>query len=295
MLKWLCPSNGQFRLVWAEQQGWLLWKDEHWTVCSLKMNIQVSLLDCHWKACLFHLKWCSKIHLKVEQQSWVCGFKGMRLLKLAISSLPVPNRLFSYWLMIGVFYGIRWNKTYCQFKNLFIYKTWASVACGRSIHSHFSLAPPHHAGHQFCHTLPVRWHPILQPQLRQCGCVGTTLAQRACPNWSHKFCGFKIRTAGRSFHLLNSQILEVVSNKPHSVEASARIFEYRVQLWRCGSATGCRISSSYLYALRLLPMMTNLGFLVMEVLHQTIKSFYCIGVAISTAFSVSSLHFDPTI
>lgn len=183
---------------------------------------------------------------------------------------------------------------YCQFKNLFIYKTWASVACGRSIHSHFSLAPPHHASHHFCHTLPCDGILFFNHNSGSLG-VLATLAQRACPNWSHNFCGFKIRTAGRSFHLLNSQILEVVSNKPHSVEASARIFEYRVQLWRCGSATGCRISSSYLYAFRLLPMMTNLGFLVMEMLHQTIKSCYCIGVAISTAFSVSSPHFDPTI
>lgn len=125
--------------------------------------------------------------------------------------------------------------------------------------------------------------------------VLATLAQRACPNWSHKFCEIKIRTASRSFHLLNSQILEVVSNKTHSVEASARIFEYRVQLRRCGSATGCRISSSYLYAFRLLPKITNLVFLVMEMLHRTIKSCYCIGVATSTAFSVSSPHFDPTI
>lgn len=125
--------------------------------------------------------------------------------------------------------------------------------------------------------------------------VLATLAQRACPNWSHKFCEIKIRSASRSFHLLNSQILEVVSNKTHSVEASARIFEYRVQCRRCGSATGCRISSSYLYAFRLLPKITNLVFLVMEMLHQTIKSCYCICVAISAAFSVSSPHFDPTI
>uniref|UniRef100_A0A3Q0REQ4 AP complex mu/sigma subunit domain-containing protein n=1 Tax=Amphilophus citrinellus TaxID=61819 RepID=A0A3Q0REQ4_AMPCI len=29
----------------------------------------------------------------------------------------------------------------------------ASVACGRTIRSHNSLAPPSHAGHQFGHTL----------------------------------------------------------------------------------------------------------------------------------------------
>lgn len=127
------------------------------------------------------------------------------------------------------------------------------------IHTHISLAPPHHASHHFCHTLP--WDGILFFNHNSGSVVVlATLAQRACPNWSHNICGFKIRTAGRSCHLLNSQILEVVSNKPHSVEVSARIFEYRVQLWRCGSATGCRILSSYLYAFRLLPMMTNLGF-----------------------------------
>src|SRR4029434_2788413 len=50
-----------------------------------------------------------------------------------------------------------------------------SVACGRSIRSHNSLAPPPHAGHQPGHTLLWDGIPFLNQeslQVSQCGCVG---------------------------------------------------------------------------------------------------------------------------
>ena len=123
-----------------------------------------------------------------------------------------------------------------------------------------SLAPPPHAGHQPGHTLLWDGIPFfnqLQPALfNQLDCIG-----HSCTMSMPKL--ILGRTVGRPFQLLHSQILEVVSDKPRSVggkHCHVGGLEFSPRQWRYRIATGCTISSRYLSALKLPPMMTNLDF-----------------------------------
>ena len=80
----------------------------------------------------------------------------------------------------------------------------------------------------------VGWHPILQPAF--------VAGQSTWLCWSlpQVFNGVEVRT-GRPFHPLHSQIL---------CELSSWRTEFGPRLWTYGIATGCRISSRYLSALR---------------------------------------------
>lgn len=60
--------------------------------------------------------------------------------------------------------------------------------------------------------------------------------------------GVKVRTAGKSFHYLHSQILEVVVDKLQSMSV---ILEFGTRPWRYVIVDGCRISSQYLSVMRL--------------------------------------------
>src|SRR4029434_1822576 len=114
----------------------------------------------------------------------------------------------------------------------------ASVAGGRSIRCHNSLAPPPHAGHQPGHTLLWDGIPFCNQDLSQVsqhGCVGHSGTPKLIPqvfNW------VEVWTHGMPFHPLHSQILEVVSDKPRSVGVSVVILEDRVrsqtvEIWDC--------------------------------------------------------------
>ena len=169
-----------------------------------------------------------------------------------------------------------------QFNNLFISQTGASVACGRTIHSHNSLAP--HAGH----TLLWDGIPFFNQHLSQVsqrGCVGHSGTNSTPMLIPQVFNGVEVRSASRPYHLLHSNILEVDPDKPRPVGASVVILEDRVrsqtvEIWDCH---WLQISSLYLSALRLPPMMTSLVFPVREkcrptpshCLHQKMLSYRC--------------------
>ena len=126
----------------------------------------------------------------------------------AHENFDLPNRSFCHWLvwcLVDWMIEIWGNKTYCQFNNLFISQTGASVVCGRTIHSHNSLAPPPHVGHQPGHTLLWDGIPFFNQYLVIHCCEMTshsstsnchksanvvvlvTLARTARLSWSHKF------------------------------------------------------------------------------------------------------------
>ena len=147
--------------------------------------------------------------------------------------------------------------------------------CGRTIHSHNSLAPPPHAGHQPGHTLLWDGIPFFNQHLSQVsqrGCVGHSGTNSTPKLISQVFNGVEVRTASRPFHPLHSHILVVIPDKPRPVGASVVILEDRVwfqtvEIWDCH---WLQISSLYLSALRLPPMMTSLVFPVREMPTHTI-------------------------
>ena len=103
-----------------------------------------------------------------------------------------------------------------------------SVACGRSIRSHNSLAPPPHAGHQPGHTLLWDGIPFLNQDLSQVsqhGCVGHSGTYSTPKLIPQVFNWVEVWTHGRLFHPLHSQILEVLCDDPASVGASVVILE----------------------------------------------------------------------
>lgn len=76
-----------------------------------------------------------------------------------------------------------------------------SIACGRAMHCHYSLAPPH-AGHQSDHThthTAVGWHST-----SQAGFIAKSANMVALVTW------VEVRTVGSPFHSLSRlpQILE---------------------------------------------------------------------------------------
>lgn len=78
----------------------------------------------------------------------------------------------------------------------------------------------------------VGWHPILQPMWLSHS--GMSSMPKLIPQVLK---GFKVRTAGRSFHPLYSQILALVSDKATSVGAPT------IQLLECGLITEHSVSS----------------------------------------------------
>lgn len=87
----------------------------------------------------FPLMWS---HIFKENASVGCPHEKLR------SSLPVPNILFCYRLLSGVVYWIGWVKseeTICSLNK--------QVACGSTMCSYDSLAPPRHACHELGHAL----------------------------------------------------------------------------------------------------------------------------------------------
>ena len=115
--------------------------------------------------------------------------------------------------------------------------------CGRTIHSHNSLAPPPHAGHQPGHTLMWDGIPFFNQHLSQVsqrGCVGHSGTNSTPKLIPQVFNGVEVRTGvlSRPFHPIHSHILEVVSDKPRPVGASVVILEERVwfqtvEIWDC--------------------------------------------------------------
>lgn len=109
------------------------------------------------------------------------------------------------------------------------------LARGRTTQSHNSLAPQTHAGHQFGYTLLWDGLPFFKQHLLQViqrGCVGHSGMNGEQKLITWVFSGVEVRTGGRPFLHLNSQILEVVSYKPHSVGAIVEGILGRVQSQR---------------------------------------------------------------
>ncbi|XP_051239305.1 uncharacterized protein LOC127353784 [Dicentrarchus labrax] len=189
------------------------------------------------------------------------------------STLPVGRSL------IRKYHGRQWWRT--------CFLGGASVACGRTIHSHNGLAPPPHAGHQPGHTLLWDGIPFFNQylsQVSQRGCVGHSGTNSTPKLIPQVFNGVEVRTAGRPFHPLHSHILEVVSDKPRPVGASVVILEDSVQsqtveIWDC----------------HWLQNLISIALCIETLTHHTAstKRCYSIGAAISIAFSASSPHFDP--
>lgn len=72
-----------------------LWKVGKLFVVTTVLGINLN----HWKACVFPLNdgtFVRKMHLRVDQESWVCVLHPW---KLARSSLTMPNTVFCYWLL----------------------------------------------------------------------------------------------------------------------------------------------------------------------------------------------------
>lgn len=65
--------------------------------------------------------------------------------------------------------------------------------------------------------------------ISQCSCAGHSGMNSMSRLIPQGFSGVEIRAAGRPFNPLYFQILEAVSDKPHSVGASVVILEDRVQ------------------------------------------------------------------
>ena len=103
-----------------------------------------------------------------------------------------------------------------------------SVACGRSICSHNSLAPPPHAGHQPGHILLWDGIPFLNQELlkfNQRGCVGHSSTYSTPKLIPQMFNWVEFWSHGRPFHPFHSQILEVLCDDPGSVGAGDVILE----------------------------------------------------------------------
>lgn len=128
----------------------------------------------------------------------------------------------------------------------------------------------------------VGCHPILQPAtvtsqpVWLCWSLWQNRPIQTDPTNVQRGWGQNCRQATLSSH---SQILEVVSDKPHSWRTA-----FGSRLWRYGILTLTLVAES--------PMMTSLFFPV-KLPHT--RSGYPIGAAIIIAVSASSPHFDPNI
>lgn len=101
----------------------------------------------------------------------------------------------------------------------------------------------------------------------------------------------EVRTYGRTFHPLHSQILEVVSDKPRSVRVSFML-EERVRI-----VIGRRISSEYVLYIKngsndIEPCFSSEGD-VLQMSHCLHKKMFSISAAISIMFSMSTYTFYP--
>ncbi|XP_041646411.1 uncharacterized protein LOC121511698 isoform X3 [Cheilinus undulatus] len=136
---------------------------------------------------------------------------------LFVSGLPVDIKPRELYLLFRPFKGYEGSLIKLTSKQD-EHQSWegASIACGRTIHSHSSQASPPYAGH----TLLWDGIPFFSQYLSQvsrCDCVGHSGTPKLI---LQVFNGVKVRTAGRPFHPLHSQTLEVVSDKPRSVGQS---------------------------------------------------------------------------
>ena len=157
-----------------------------------------------------HLKQHAFVGWVAELSTWVawniCNIFSAKPLSLAWCCLVD--------LMVKVWR----NKTYWKFNNS-LKQIGASVGCGTTIHSHNSLAPPPHAGHQPGHTLLQDGIPFFNQhpsQVSQHGCVGQSGTNNTPKLIPQVFKGVEYRTLWQAILSSPTQILQVVSEKPLS-------------------------------------------------------------------------------